>query len=212
MIFKAIEKLRTLKLYITNPKFFLMDLLCRLQYVINNPYLLCENYNKLYPSEKTQCYGETPFSTLSKIMSEVNAQQKDTVYEVGCGRGRASLWLRYFIRCTTIGIDINPFFITRATRVKKWFSLDQLTFKQTFAHWLDFDDASIIYLYGTCLHEDYIRELVDVFKKSPSGLKLITVSFSILDFGGKEDFIEEKVFKARFDWGLANVYIQRKTS
>lgn len=210
VVFKLYERIFIFSYYLRSPRFFLTDMLCVAQYFINNPFRLCENYNRLYPKTDTQCYGETPLTTLHTIIKLLDIGSDDIVYELGCGRGRASFWLHHFIGCRVIGIDINPFFINRAKRVKRFFSLGNLTFKQSFMHKTDLSDASLVYLYGTSLHDQYITKLTDRLKNIPSGGRLVTVSYSILDYGAHPEFILERKFNAQFHWGVGTVYIHRR--
>ncbi len=208
--FKLYERICICFYYLTNPRFFATDFLCLLQYAVSNPFSLCDNYNRLYPENRTQCYGETPLTTLKQVIGSLAISSDDTVYELGCGRGRTMFWLHHFIGCRVIGIDINPFFIKRAQRVKNILSLQNLKFKQSFMHKADLSDANLVYLYGTSLHDEYIVELVEALKTIPTGARLVSVSYSILDYASDSDFVVERKFKARFHWGRATVYVHRR--
>ena len=74
----------------------------------------------------------------------------------------------------------------------------------------DFNGATVLYLYGTCLEEDFIKKLINRFKTLPSGTKIVTVSFSLGEFTQEPLFEVMKRFPATFTWGTADVYLQIK--
>lgn len=191
-------------------KFSLIDLFCRVQYLVSNPVSLCEKFNTLFPESHVQCYGETPFSVLKEVAEKAGVTRGDYLYELGCGRGRGAFWFSHFVGCKVLGIDINPIFVHRANRVRRWFSLHRVNFDQAFMHGVELKHASVIYLYGTCLHDDYIDLMMQGFSNVLPGTKIITVSYSLLQYGAEGAYILDSEFTARFSWGKAQIYIHRK--
>lgn len=194
--------------YLRNPRFALIDVCCRLHYTLNSPFKICDNYNALFPESDVQCYGETPLKTLQLIASKAKIRADNLVYELGCGRGRGVFWLNSYLGCDTLGIDINPIFIHRAKRIKRWFSLKRVDFDQVLMHQLDCRGAEVIYLYGTSLSDEYIRKLVTHFCELASGTKIITVSYSLLEYGAQEHYEVVERFTGRFPWGISDIFVQ----
>ncbi len=191
-------------------RFLLLSCACRFQYILSNPNNLCRNFNALFHDAQVQCYGETPTKVLRQIVKNAYINQYDNVYELGCGRGLAAFWLANFVGCRVLGTDINPIFIQRALRLKRWFSLKNITFDQEMMHRQDLRSASVIYLYGTGLHDGYINGLMKRFIRVSPGTKIVTVSYSLLQYGGEFAFSLDNEFTARFPWGKAQVYVHTK--
>ena len=68
----------------------------------------------------------------------------------------------------------------------------------------DLSDATVLYLYGTCLPEDTITSLC---KKIPKGCKTISVSFPLSDYDNRFQLL--KTIPAVYPWGETEVYIEK---
>jgi SAM-dependent methyltransferase len=153
-------------------------------------------------------YGETPLTTLEKIVNECQLSEKDTVFEMGCGRGRTCLWLNYFVGCKVVGIEYIPTFVERANKIKQKFGLKEIEFRQEDFLQSDLTGATVVYLYGSCLEDRDIEQLVEKFAQLPSGTKIVTVSYPVTDYTSKPVFEVMKRFPAQFTWGEGDVFIQ----
>lgn len=205
-----IEYLRVLYRYYRKISYAKVDGALMLMYLFDNPFSISNRYfiHRSHSSEFT--YGETPLTSFEKISQEARLTPQDTLYELGCGRGRVCFWLNSFVGCRVIGIEIVPDFILRAKRIQRKLDLKNIEFRTEDFLRSDFKNATVIYLYGTCLENHTIKQLIDHFKKLPRGTRIITVSYSLSDYTDEPLFETMKRFPVRFTWGEGDVYIQIK--
>lgn len=190
--------------------FFQIDAALLLLYLFRNPYKISKEFLIAKGAEDIHRYGETPLTTMEHIARECGLRKEDTVFELGCGRGRSCFWLNAFIGCKVIGIEWIPEFVRLANDIKRRCHVRGVEFYAQDMTKASFYGATVIYLYGTCLEEENIKKLVQHFQSLPSGTKIITVSYALMEFGGRPFFEVMKLFSARFTWGEADVYLQVK--
>lgn len=206
-----IEYLRILyRYYRCNLSFAKADLSLVLMYLFDNPFSISKRYFIHRTNSEEFIYGETPLTTFDKISKEARITSQDTVYELGCGRGRICFWLRSFIGCKVVGVELVPDFIVRAQRIQKKLGIDGIEFKEEDFLKLNFKHATVVYLYGTCLEDGTIKKLIRRLQDLPKGARVITVSYSLSEYTSEPQFEIMKRFPARFTWGEADVYIQVK--
>ena len=205
-----VEYLRVLYRYYRKIPFAKIDGSLVLMYLFDNPFSISRRYflHRTHSEEFT--YGETPLTTFEKIAKEARITAHDTIYELGCGRGRICFWLKSFLGCKVVGVEIIPDFIVRAQRIQRKLGIKDIEFRTEDFLKTDFKNASVIYLYGTCLEDETIRQLIKQFKKLAPGTRIITVSYALSDYTDEPLFETMKRFPARFTWGEGDVYIQIK--
>lgn len=186
------------------------DLYLLRHYVLESPFSISKRYALQQGNAGDYTYGETPLTTLEKISKECGLHSRDVVYELGCGRGRSCFWLYHFIGCKVFGVEIIPSFIKLAQSVKKRFNIENVKFLCRDMLEVDLKNATVIYYYGTCAEDEFIRQLSQIFKKLSPKTKIITVSFPLTDYS--DGFKVIKRFKGRFSWGETDVFLQVKNS
>lgn len=187
--------------------FLKLDLYLLSLYFFKNPFKVSKDYLQKKGELDVHTYGETPLTTLDRILNRVSISPKDSIFELGCGRGRTCFWVNQFKGCHVVGIDYVPEFIRRANQVKNRFHLEGVEFRlEDFVH-TDFSKASIIYLYGTCLSDETILQLIEKFRKLPKGTQIITVSYSLCDYCDNTFFKVVDQFKENFIWGEGDVFL-----
>ena len=82
-----------------------------------------------------------------------------------------------------------------------------VTFRCEQMHLSDFSQATAIYLYGTCLSDEDILQLVQKLEVLPPSVKIITVSYPLSDYSS--NFRTTKQFSASFPWGEGEIYLQQ---
>lgn len=205
-----IEYLRVLYRYYRNTSFAKIDGSLILMYLFDNPFSISRRYFMHRSNSEEYTYGETPLTSFEKIAKEARITPQDTVYELGCGRGRTCFWLKSFIDSKVVGVDIVPEFIVRAQRIQRKLGIEGIEFRPEDFLKTDLKNASVIYLYGTCLEDHTIKQLIKHFKNLAPGTRIITVSYSLSDYTDEPLFETMKRFPARFTWGEGDVYIQVK--
>lgn len=203
-----IEFLRVAANYYTNIRFAKIDLSLLLLYFVESPFSISKEYLVKKGEKEIYAYGETPLTSLDHIASECQINSEDTVFELGCGRGRTCFWLNTFIKCKVVGIDFVPQFIERANTIKNRFGVKNVEFRHENMLHTNLNGATVIYLYGTCLEDSDIQQLVAKFQTLPPGTKIITISYPLSEYTSEPIFEVMKHFTARFTWGDADVYLQ----
>jgi SAM-dependent methyltransferase len=198
-----VEYIKVLYHYYPNSLFAKADLKLLFS---KNPFSLSKSYLQGKGADDLYTYGETPLSTLDTIAKTCEISDFDTVLELGCGRGRTCFFLNLVYGCSVIGVDVVPAFIDKAQGIVDDLHLKRISFKNEDMLEADFSKASVVYLYGTCLEDAYIKKLALKLSKLPSNTKIITVSFPLSDYS--EEFELLKRFEATFTWGVADVYLQ----
>ncbi len=203
-----IEYVRVVSRYYFDFQYCKIDLTLLWIYLFDNPFSISKRFLKNRNEEDVYAYGETPLTSLDEISKQAKITKRDTVFEMGCGRGRTCFWLGHFTGAHVVGIDYVPDFIERANQVKAKFNLDKLTFRCEDMLKSDLSGATVIYLYGTKLDDETIKKLIDKFAKLPSGTKIITVSYPLTDYTNGNLFEVMNRFPVAFSWGTADAYIQ----
>jgi SAM-dependent methyltransferase len=201
------EYLKVIKLYYNKMMFLKIDFYLLLLYFFKNPFKISKHFLSQKGEKEIYTYGETPLTTLDLIANRCHICAQDTVYELGCGRGRSCFWLNQFIGCCVVGIDYVPQFIRLANKVKEKFKLHGVEFRLEDFIYADFSQASVIYLYGTCLPDHLILKMIEKFTMLPKGTKIITVSYSLNDYTSENSFKIVDTFQAKFTWGEAEVFL-----
>lgn len=203
-----IEYLRVVYHYYWSMSYIKVDFSLVSSYLWHNPFDISKQFLTKRGDENVYAYGETPLTSLEKIVNECRINRSDVVFELGCGRGRTCFWLRHFVGCRVVGIEQIPIFVERANDIKNKFSLSDIEFRQEDMLQTDLKGATVIYLYGTCLDAFFLKKLAAKLEKLPSGTKIVTVSFPIEDYADKPIFEVMKRFPVKFTWGVADVYLQ----
>lgn len=187
--------------------FFRADVALRLMYLFHNPYKISKRFLRSHGAQDVHVYGETPLTSLEVIARECGIGPNDCVFELGSGRGRACFWLNTVIGCSVVGIEQVPDFVERANLIKRRLGMKNIEFRLMNMLDADYAQATVCYLYGTCLDDASIQKLIDKFAKLAPGTKVITVSYPLTDYADKDCFEVMKCFSVPFTWGTADVYL-----
>ncbi|CAM2069939.1 Class I SAM-dependent methyltransferase [Sulfidibacter corallicola] len=208
-VFQCGEAFRVLRYY-RKTEFAVADMRLSGMYRFKSAFAECRDYLKLQGAENPYRYGETPLSTMHHIVRECGLESRDTIYELGCGRGRTSLWLHLYLGADVVGVDHVPIFIQRANKLVEVSGWERLRFRWGDIRKMDFSEATAVYLYGTGFEESVIRDVLTRLRHLPIGAKVITISYPLTDWP-EGDFLElEKRFSARFPWGRADCFLHSR--
>jgi hypothetical protein len=175
-------------------------------YRFRNPYRICKEFLKNKGEEFPDAYGETPLPVLAAIARESHLSSEDVLVDLGCGRGRGTLFLSHLTGCQSIGIDWVPTFIDMARQIVATLPLPA-HFRCEEIQTADFSKATLVFLYGTCLPDDLIHALIARWVYLSPQVRIITVSYPLSDYSPK--FQTCKQFTARFPWGEGEIYFNR---
>lgn len=206
----ALELFKIVPRYYKNFVFFKSEILLFTAYFFKNPYRISKAFLKKQKAPNLYTYGETYLTTIDQIARNCQILSHDHVLELGCGRGRSLFWLHTHVHCMVTGVDYIPEFINKALRIKKMLHLHKMTFIEKDLLVLNFNEASVIYFYGTSFSDDMIKEVIEKMKNLKKGTKVISVSFPLSDYCEATLFETVKQFEAKYPWGIADIYLQIK--
>ncbi len=204
------DYLHTLYRHYRNFSFAKVDLLLLSQYLFKSPFRYCKEHFQATGEMDPYTYGETPIGTLAKIAQEAKITASDSLLELGCGRARSCFWFNKIIGCNVTGVDVVPTFIRKANWVKEMCAVEGVEFHSESILETDLTVANVLYLYGTCYSEEFLKEFVERCTSLPSGARIVTVSYPLTEYASESLFEVMKVFPASYTWGEADVYLQYK--
>jgi hypothetical protein len=202
------EEKNVKRFFYLNPAFRKCDQFLLSHYRLSNPYRTVKKHYLAQDLPNPHQYGETPLTTLEKIAAYCQLTSADTIFDLGCGRGRGVFFLSHLLNCSAHGIEWVPQFISIANEVKKRFSLSKISFSCENMLEADLRRATVIYLYGICLEESSVCILIKSLRKMASRTKIITVSYPLTDYADPRLFSLTKSFNTRFPWGEAEIFLQ----
>jgi SAM-dependent methyltransferase len=192
-LFNFIEFLRSLP-YFFKWSFLKHSLLLCKYYFKKSPYRISKEFLQGRGESQIYTYGETPLTTLDRIATKCRILSKDTVIELGCGRGKTLLWLASFVKCKVIGIELIETFVTKVQKIAP-----HLEFRHEDLLETDLTRGSVLYFYGSFA---LLQKLKPRLRELAPGTKVITVSYPLKE----EGFTLQKTFNARFPWGKAKIH------
>jgi Ribosomal RNA adenine dimethylase len=190
--------------YYKNYKFFLIDISLSLIYLFFNPYSIRRKYLQKKEGKKIFDYGETSLVELEKLIKPLNLSEKDTIVELGSGRGRVSFWLSSFYKAKVIAIEQVNIFCKIASFLTRFFKAHNLMIINQDMFDFDFENIDYIYFYGTTLEDYKIKSLIEKLKKTKRSIKIITISYSLSEYDNS--FILRESHDVTFPWGRAKAF------
>ena len=178
------------------------------QYPILSPQYANRKFLKKHNLNQSFLFGETPLSALASIFDKIDIPKGMIIFDVGCGWGRSTFFLHNYTQAhRTVGIDIQPDFIKKAEKIRKWLRRDYMVFLKADIREIDYQDADVIYLYGTCLEPQIIKDLAKKWDTElASGTIIITTSYSLNTYAENSRIILRKCIPIRYLWGECDVY------
>lgn len=149
-------------------------------------------------------YGETPLLVFKAIADACKLTAEDTVFELGCGRGRGAFFLNHYTGCKVVGIERIPQFVSQAQEIAQRTKVQRVSFICSNMLSADLTGATCIYLYGTCLDEASIEILRGKVLALPSSTRIISISFALLGSALRTS----KQISLRFPWGRGTCFLQ----
>ena len=151
-------------------------------------------------------FGETNLKAVKRILAEIPMTEDSTVYELGCGRGRAAFLFHFLTGAKIIAVDlVGPFIIT-GRRLARWMGCEQqILFCYENFLTTDLSDADTVYACALCLTDETRKKLARRFEMCREGTHIVTVGWDL-----RRDWLRPvKQFSTRFSWGTAKIYINR---
>jgi ubiquinone/menaquinone biosynthesis C-methylase UbiE len=147
---------------------------------------------------------------LEAIATAVGLTNNDVIYDLGCGRGRGVFWFNALYQCRAVGVEIVPAFITEARNIKKRLGIEGVDFIYANLLDIDYEDATVIYFYGTAFTDAGIAAVIERFRNLKPGTRVVSVSFPLSSYTHSPLFEMEGTIRGRFLWGETDIFIQRR--
>ncbi len=193
--------------YYANPYFKRVDLALKKAYAGRDPFLISKEFLTHKGAKDIYAYGETPLSVLEEIGKRSQIQPDSLLIDLGSGRGRGVFFFAHHFSCQARGVEWIEEFVTQANRL----ATPRVSFYCQNILEANLSHATHIYLYGTCLEDEIIVQLIEKFVRLQPGTKVITVSYPLSDYCAQELFALKESFCASFPWGKTDIYIQERT-
>lgn len=193
--------------YYRNGRFTIVDLSLSALYLFSNPYRMCRKFLQAKGLQNVYAYGETPLRTLETLAQAFDICPEDRWLELGSGRGRTCFWLSLVWGCSVRGVEWVPSFVSRASKLVKFFSLPDLAFQENSIENADFSWATVVFLYSTCMAEEEIEALLLPMSALPERAKVITVSAPLCN----KNYRLIQSVPLDFPWGKTKAYLHLKT-
>lgn len=151
-------------------------------------------------------FGETNLKTVTRLLSMVDVSADSTIYELGCGRGRAAFLFHFLSGARVIAVDVVGPFIVTGRRLARWMGCDQqvLFCYENLLH-TPLDDADLVYACALCFSDSTRDALAEKLAGCRPGTQVITVGWN-----PQSDLLEPIAdFRASFSWGSANIYLKK---
>ena len=201
------EYLQVIFFYYSNRQFAKIDWFLIRSYLTQNPYRMSKEFLIKKSEQNVDTYGETPLTTMDVIAYECRINRDDSVYELGCGRGRTCFWLHSFIGCRVYGVEYIPAFIRIAQSVKRKFQIADVKLLHMDMMSVDLSKATVVYFYGTTIEKEQLNTLCEKLAGLSPQVKIITISFPLSAYHSK--FKTIKRFQVKFPWGVSDAYLQK---
>jgi hypothetical protein len=182
------------------PKFLFANALLFLLYLFCNPYRYCRKFLQNKGEENIYAYGETPLETLDLIAENCPVKPIDTWLDLGSGRGQGTIYITAQRRCKGLGIDQIERFVRRANWTARLTGLPA-TFLTLDILDAPFDQATVVYLYGTAWPDATLSLLEEKMQKLPKGARIISISAPL------KTFPLLKTFPVSFPWGDTDAFL-----
>ncbi|RDB31486.1 SAM-dependent methyltransferase [Candidatus Similichlamydia laticola] len=196
-----------LKEYVCCPSFARIDITLFLYYSFSNPYRLCRDFWEGM-CVHSMPYGETPLRTWSKICQEMEVKKKDTILDLGSGRGRLLFWSLSRLGCQVVGVEMVPHFVHRSRCLVEFFGLsDGASFLLGDLCSAPFGQATAVYFYASLSDEDLLCDLAIWLSSLSHRPLIVTVGQKLSDY--IPSFLIEKEIEGEFGWGKTSIYFQR---
>lgn len=189
------------------------DLALTKSYLLRNPYAMCRKFFTTAKGKESGVnrvqviYGETFCMTFELIAHRLNIGPHDIFYDLGCGRGRGVFFMNALTGAKTIGVEINPDFVKKATAIQEKLALDNVTFKEESIFDSDLSYSTVLYFYGIAFNDKAILTLIEKFVQLPAGIRIVCVGFSLNDYYEEELFEDIDDFPVFYLWGKTRVYV-----
>lgn len=151
-------------------------------------------------------FGETSLSTVRKILERTPLPEDATIYDLGCGRGRAAFLFHFLTGAKVIAMDLIGSFLLTGRRIARWMGLEsKVLFCYQDIRQATLHDADMVFVCASCMGEETRGFLIQRIVACRPGTYLATVGWK--PNHPKLTLLDE--FQAAYSWGKAGTYISQ---
>lgn len=152
-------------------------------------------------------YGETPASTLKKILDPVKPKDYGLFIDLGSGRGFAVLEAYFMYRIRTIGVEILPSHCNRSRKLAEMMDADGVEIVSQDILDFDFSQKAIYFSATTSFEGRLLKGLEEKLKETPVDSVIILIHKPLE--GEEFELLHKEIMP--FTWGNDYVYFYRRT-
>lgn len=151
-------------------------------------------------------YGETPWTAIHRILTELNLGPDDTLFELGSGTGRFSLFAARLTGCAAVGFELVPPFVERADRIARAIGLTRCEFRVEDFFRASWRGASAVYCATTTFDDETLARFEAKCGELRVGARTVTVTQPPRRAGLEPEWMQV----LDFSWGPGTVFIHRR--
>lgn len=148
--------------------------------------------------------GETPLGVLKTIAVSTQMTPGVRVLDIGCGRGSALAFWATQYGITPLGIEIVPSLISMNQWLWQHLSVSGTLIQGDFSE-VDWPDADIVFIAGTCFSDRLVSLLIQKLKRLSLEVKIAVITLTL----PSADFELIAQMPVRFSWGASTLRLYR---
>lgn len=153
--------------------------------------------------DESFAFGETPYDVALDICAQAGLTASDTLFDLGCGRGKMVFAAALAHGCAAVGVDLLPTYIDVARGISAALGLDRVRFERQHVLDVPLDDATAVYVNGFTFNDDLAGGLQARISVLADGTRWISVGrewrHPRLRLSGKRRY--------PFSWGYADTWL-----
>ncbi len=152
-------------------------------------------------------YGETLPGTAFDLLRTLRVGPRDTVVDLGCGRGVVPLVAGLAFGARGVGLDALAGYVERATLTARALRLSQVRFLQADCRTAYLPRGTVYFLAGTTLEPDSWAAVTrNLARTAPPGARAASLSQALPE----ADWEALGCRRMAFSWGWSTVYLHRR--
>lgn len=171
------------------------------------------NRKKLDLQIKELTYGEIEFDSFCALLDQMNVDENDIFYDLGCGTGKPVIAAALVKQCKkSVGIELLEDVYNLANEIKE--KLEKLLKADGYTPPIieyvhgdivekDFSEADVVYIASTCFDQEFMAVLAKKCETLKSGTKIATLTKELIS----PELIKTQTLTLPMTWGNTTVFI-----
>ncbi len=150
-------------------------------------------------------YGETPWSTGQEILETAGLGPEDTLFDLGCGRGKMVFLAHLLCGARAVGVDLLASYLLIGEKIAARLGLEGVVFEHADFSRVDLSEATAVYIAGSVFEKQTRQELMARVDDLSEGTIWITVTWPSPH--PRLELFQQK--ECSFSWGRETAYFYR---